>query len=290
MGAARRPRAAALALTLIALPAAAAPDAPIPSECGSREAFETELRKRLGDDAKLDDVHVSITREPTHYHLRVQIGSELRELDDESCSELFRASIVIAMSLLLHDEAEPAAPPEPEPEPAPTKSKSTLPDFAIGAGVGVNVGTLPHAVVAFELEARALWPQWGVGLGARYLPPAETPNSQERGVRLKAIGGHVAGIYRPARAWEARLGFGAQRLMGKGLGAAETQSGAAWVAGPTLGVGFIPLQSSLFWAGLGAEGQLNLVRGDFEILNYNGTVYDVGLLSGSAFVRLGLIW
>lgn len=262
----------------------------MPSECGSREALEAELRKRLGEDAKLDDVHVSITREPTQYHLRVQIGSELRELDDASCNELFRAAIVIVMSVLLHDEAKPEAPPKPEPEPAPSKSRAPRPRFALGAGVGVNAGILPHAVAAFELEARALWPKWGVGLGARYLPPAETPTSQERGVRLQAVGGHVAGIFRPARAWEARLGFGAQRLMGKGVGAAETQSGAAWVAGPTLGVGLIPLESALFWAGLGAESQLNLVRGDFEILNYNGTVYDVGLLSGSAFVRLGLIW
>jgi hypothetical protein len=291
MGAARRTRAAAIALALAASPAAATPDAPIPPECGSRAAFESELHQRLGSDTPLDGVHVEITPTPPHYNLRVKVGSELRELDDESCTELFRASIVIAMSLLLHDESEPepVAPTESEPS-SDAHEGSPRPRFTLGAGIGINAGILPSPVAAFELESKALWPQWGLSLGVRYLPSAETPASQERGVRLRALGAHLGGIYRPARPWEARLGFGAQRLTGEGIGTADPQQGAAWVGGPTLGASFIPFESELLWAGLGAEGQLNLIRGKFEILNYNGDVYDVALFSGSAFVRLGLIW
>lgn len=289
MGAARRLRAVALALALGSSPALAAPDALIPAECGSRAAFETELRKRLGDDTPLDGVHVEITREPTHFHLRVQIDGEKRMLDDESCSELFRASIVIAMSMLLHEEPPPAAASVSESEPPPQPS-APRPRFTLGAGVGVNLGTLPAPVLALELESKALWQRWGVGLGLRYLAPGETPDSQQRGVRLQGVGAHLAGIFRPLPVLETRLGFGVQRLMGKGIDAAEVQTGAAWVAGPTLGATFIPLEHGLFWAGLGVEGQLNLIRADFEILNYNGPVYDVSWLAGSAFVRLGLIW
>ncbi|HEY6077589.1 MAG TPA: hypothetical protein VIW29_02225 [Polyangiaceae bacterium] len=285
--------AVALALSLATSPALAAAPAPeqrpIPAECGSRAVFESELRQRLGSDTPLDGVHVSITRAPTHFHLRVEIDGELRELDDESCSELFRASIVIAMSMLLHEEQRPAASSESEREPPPQPS-APRPRFTLGAGVGINVGTLPAPVLALELESKALWPRWGVGLGLRYLAPGETSESQPRAVRFQALGAHLAGIFRAAPVLEAQLGFGAQYLMGESLDAAAAQTGGAWVAGPTLGLTFIPLQSGLFWAGLGAEGQLNLIRGDFEILNYNGPVYDVSWLAGSGFVRLGLIW
>jgi hypothetical protein len=55
-----------------------------------------------------------------------------------------------------------------------------------------------------------------------------------------------------------------------------------------LGLSFTPFEPSPLWLGLGVEGQLNLLRGHFEILNYDGDVYDVPWLAGSAFVRLGL--
>lgn len=295
MGARRRLCAAsALALSafFFAATAAAVSSNDIPPECGTRAAFDRELRQRLGDDAPVESVQVSITRAGGPAHLRVQIGSELRELDDESCSELMRAAVVIATAMLLHEPpaSTPGAPPasaSPPPSPVPSSER---PRFAVGAGVGVNVGTLPPPVLTVDLEGKALWRRFGVGLSLRYLAPGETPSSQDKGVRLHAFGAGVNGIFRPAPAWEARLGFAAQRLTGTGLGADSPQTDAAWAAGPTLGIGFTALELAPFWAGLGAEGQLNLVRGHFEITNYSGEVYDVRWLSGSAFVRLGLVW
>lgn len=296
MGARRRSCAtSALALSafFFAAPAPAASGPDIPPECGTRATFDQQLRQRLGDDAPVGSVQVSITRSAGRSHLRVQIGSELRELDDESCTELMRAAVVIATAMLLHEpepSPSPAPPAAPPPEPAPPPSSGERPRFALGAGVGVNVGTLPPAVLAVDLEGKALWRRWGVGLNLRYLAPGQTPSSQERGVRVHAFGAGVSGIFRPAPAWEARLGFAAQRLTGKGLDADSTQTDIAWAAGPTLGLGITALELGSFWAGLGAEGQLNLVRGHFEIINYSGEVYDVRWLSGSAFVRLGLVW
>jgi hypothetical protein len=132
----------------------------------------------------------------------------------------------------------------------------------------------------------------------RYLLPSEELTDTNRGVKLRALGAGLSGIFRPSRLWEARLGFAAQRLAGRGSGNITHQgSDSAWAAGPTLGLAFIPLQLHRFWAGVGAEGQLNAVRGRFEILNYyqplsddSYVVYEVPWLAGSAFVRLGLVW
>jgi hypothetical protein len=102
---------------------------------------------------------------------------------------------------------------------------------------------------------------------------------------------------RPSRFWQARLGFAAQRLSGSGVHIASTQDSSVWAAGPTLGLGWYPVQRGAFWAGLGAEGQLNAIRGHFEILNYSKMLsekphelYAVPWLAGSAFVRLGVVW
>src|SRR6185369_685687 len=98
--------------------------------------------------------------------------------------------------------------------------------------------------------------------------------------------------------WQARLGLAAQRLSGSGMGSiTQRGSDSAWAAGPTLGLTFVPFQSGPAWVGLGAEGQLNAVRGHFQILHYYRPVselaydaYQVPWLAGSAFVRLGLVW
>jgi hypothetical protein len=158
----------------------------------------------------------------------------------------------------------------------------------------VSVGILPPPVFTVELETKALWRSFGVGLSARYLAPGEKLDAGGRGVRLQALGGGVTGIFRPSNSWEARLGLAAQRLFGEGLNASVptfvSQEGAAWTAGPTLGLAYEPLTRPPFWLGLGAEGQLNLLRGHFEILNYPGNIYDVPWLAGAAFVRWGLVW
>ena len=266
----------------------------IPVECGSRSAFDTELKKRLGDDVPLESVHLSITQQPNRFHLRVQLGSELRELDDASCSELFRASVVVAVAMLMH-EKERHAPPPPGPQPTPG---SEYPFFSLGAGVGLSAGTLPKPVLALELESKLLWKSWGVAAGLRYYAPAQHLDQSNKGVNLQALGTAVSGVFRPSRFWEARLGFAAQRLSGQGTGRINQPLGdSAWAAGPTLGLSFVPLHQGPFWAGLAAEGQLNLARGRFEILHYSqdvtnasSNIYTVPGLAGTAFVRLGLVW
>jgi hypothetical protein len=158
----------------------------------------------------------------------------------------------------------------------------------------VTAGILPPPVFTAELESKVLWRLFGVGLAVRFLAPGEERDADGRGVRLQAFGGALAGIFRPSRTWEARLGFAAQRLSGEGLSdevpTFTPQQDSAWTAGPTLGLGFVPFQEPPFWLGLGAEGQLNLLRARFEILNHDGEIYEVPWLAGSGFVRLGLVW
>ena len=266
----------------------------IPPECGSRDDFDAALKQRLGNDAPLSSVHVSIAQAPGRFHLRVQIGSELRELDDANCAELFRAAVVVAVAMLMHDEQRPApAPPAPRPLPA-----RQYPLFSLAAGGGLSIGTLPKPVPALELESQLFWKYWGVGGNLRYYAPAEHLDAQDKGVTLHAFGAGITGIFRPSRLWQARLGFAAQQLSGQGTGSITHRQGdSAWAAGPTLGLGLVPIQHGTFWAGLSAEGQLNLARGRFEILHYSHDVanpsheiYAVPGLAGSAFVRLGLVW
>lgn len=268
----------------------------IPPECGTRAAFDAELSQRLGDDAQASLVQVSITQASQRFHLRVQIGNEVRELDDPSCTELFRAAVVVAVAMLLHEPPKSVeAPPLPPTKPSPPRE---YPRFSVGAGAGINVGTLPHPVLALELEGKAFWQYLGVSMNVRYLFPTTKLDEQQKGVELQALGAGVAGLFRPSRLWEARLGFAAQRLSGHGAGSiTKTHDDTVWAAGPTLGLAFIPIQQRLFWAGLGAEGQLNALRGNFQILHYSQNVtdppneiYRVPWIAGSAFVRLGLVW
>lgn len=272
--------------------AVAAPD--IPAECGNRESFERELFQRL-PYVQPSSIQLSITQAAGHYHLRVQIGRELRELDDPSCTELFRASVVVAVAMLLHEPKSAAVPTPPRPKPA---APPAYPRFTLGGGAGVALGTLPHPVLALELESKAYWQYLGVSVNVRYLAPTEKVDEQAKRAELQALAAGISGLFRPSRQWEARLGFAAQRLSGHGAGSiAQSHDDSVWAAGPTLGLAFIPVHQGWFWAGLGAEGQLNAVRGRFEILHYSQNVTDppreiylVPWLAASAFVRLGLVW
>ena len=275
--------------------ARAATEPDIPPECGTREAFDAELSKRLGVDAQPSLVHVSITQASNRSHLRVQIGNEVRELDDPSCTELFRASVVVAVAMLLH-EPPPAAKAAPPPPAKPALPRE-YPRFSVGAGAGLNVGTLPRPVLALELEGKAFWRYLGVSVNVRYLAPTKKVDEQKKRVELQALGAGVSGLFRPSRLWEARVGVAAQRLSGQGAGSiTQSHDDTVWAAGPTLGLAFIPIQQRLFWAGLGAEGQLNALRGTFQILHYSQNVtdppheiYSLPWIAGQAFVRLGLV-
>jgi hypothetical protein len=198
--------------------------------------------------------------------------------------------------MLLHEPPKPVEAAAPPPA-APSRPRE-YPRFSVGAGAGLNVGTLPHPVFALELEGKAFWQYLGVSINVRYLSPTTELDEQQKGVELQALGAGVTGLFRPSRLWEARLGFAAQRLSGHGAGSiTKRHDDTVWAAGPTLGLAFIPLQQRLFWAGLGAEGQLNALRGNFQILHYSQNVteppreiYPVPWLAGTAFVRLGLVW
>ncbi|MDF3066935.1 MAG: hypothetical protein K0R38_2536 [Polyangiaceae bacterium] len=290
----------ALVSTLVGAPLARAATKmdSIPAACGSRAAFDAELRARLGKDAPLADVFVAITPRPRGFHLRVHAGAEQRELEDPSCTELFRAAIVIAVSMLVESEKRTtSAEPPPLTQP-PARPPRSPPSLALGLGAGLAVGTLPKPVLALELEGKLLWRHVGVGANVRYLVRADRRDSTtQQGAELSALGASVTGIFRPAPAWEARLGFAAQGLFGTGLGVGSGSSATVWAAGPTLGLGWAPLRYGPISAGIGAEGQLNLARGRFEILNYSGeltgerhVVYQVPWLAAGAFVRLGVVW
>lgn len=304
MGARLNSCAIALAATVLGASAAHAATTPaaIPAECGSRAAFDAELRARLGADARTSDVSVTIAPRAHGFHLRVAIGAEQRELEDPSCTELFRAAIVIAVSMLLQNvEHEPQAPaPSPKSEVAarpPSAPRPSRPRFTVGLGAGLAAGTLPEPVLALELEGKVLWRFLGLGASVRYLLPAQQRDETRQGADLSALGGGVTGIFRPSSEWEARLGFAAQQLWGSGVGRNSGYTATVVAAGPTLGLAWVPLRHGPLWAGLGGEGQLNVARGRFEILNYSGeltgeptVIYQVPWLAAGAFVRLGLVW
>lgn len=303
MGVCREPRtrAAALSAALFAFgvsTARANGESQIPPECGSRAAFDQALIERLGPDAPLDQIALVITHGAARSHLRVQVGAEVRELEDPSCIELFRAALVVTVAMLGRDPARLTTPDAPPPPQASSATAARYPKLSLGAGAGIHVGTLPHPVPAFEIEAKALWDSLGLALGLRYaLPATKTTTGPSKSVELRAFGVAASGIFRPSRLWEARLGFSAQRLAGEGSGNTLNDSDTAWAAGPSVGLSFIPVQRGAFWAGVGAEGQLNALRGRFEILNYYQPdssaayrIYQVPWLAGSAFVRLGAVW
>jgi hypothetical protein len=212
--------------------------------------------------------------------------------------ELFRASVVIAVSMLLAKDEEAAPPPTvAPPAPEPPRPHSMYPELAVAVGAGVAVGTLPKPVLAFELEGKALWRYLGVSANVRYLLNASERDRNQQGADLDALGAGVSSLFRPSPDWEARLGFGAQRLSGRGIGENSRYESAVWAAGPTLGLSYVPLRGPTAWAGVGAEGQLNAVRGRFEIRNYSRevtdvphVVYRVPWLAAAAFVRFGLVW
>lgn len=294
-------------------PAHAASD--IPPECGSRAAFDAELRARLGNATSIESVHVRIEPRADRFHLRVQIGSEVRELEDPSCTELFRAAVVVALAVLMRDESPPppatpppatpppatpppATPPPPAAQPSPAAPAREYPQLTASAGAGVVVGSMPKPVLGLELESQVLWRRFGVALDLRYLAAAEKRDAEDKRVRIQGLGLGAAAVFRPAPRWEARLGFAVQRFSGRGEGAiAQPRDDVSWALGPTLGLGFVAVDARPFWLGLGAEGQLNALRARFQIRNYSQQISEQGQdiflspwLAGSGFVRLGLVF
>jgi hypothetical protein len=267
----------------------------IPSGCGTGAALDAELRHRLGDKPPQKRVHVSIVPRQNHFHLRVQLDDEVRQLEDESCTELFRAAVVVALAVLMQTEATPRALAPPSP---PLQPRRQHPAYTLAGGAGVVVGSLANPVLGLALESKALWRRFGIALDLRYLTSTEKRDEQDKGVRLGGVGAGVAAIYRPAAGWEARLGVAAQRFTGEGRGQiAVFRDDVSWAAGPTGGLSVVAFEAAPFWVGLGAEGQLTLLRARFQIRNYsrdiNAEPQDIFVspwLAASGFVRLGLVF
>ncbi len=309
---------AALTFALSSPVRAAAAD--IPPECGTRAAFDAVLSERLGSGAAVDAVQLRLEPRDERFHLRVQIGNDVRELDDPSCRELMRAAVVVALAMLMRDQPQPAVEPAPAPraepapapraepapapraEPAPAapprSARPTYPLLAIAAGAGVVAGSLPKPVLGLELESKLLWQRFGVAFDLRYLSSAEERDAADKGVQIQGFGFGALGVFRPAARWEARLGLSAQRLSGIGRGRiAERREDVSWSLGPTLGLGFLVVEARPFWLGLGAEGQFNALTARFQIRNYSQEISDdpqnmfvSPWLSASGFVRFGLVF
>jgi hypothetical protein len=293
-----------LVCAVVALPARAAISVQIPAECGSLPAFEQELEQRLGSVSAPEATRITLTPEVSGYQLVVEAGSQRRELHDASCQELLRAAIVVTLALLDPKKEEatlPAAEPEPtSPAPAPESTSTPKasapnapspkrPKFALGANGGLHLGTLPKATLMLELDAQLQWARFGVALGFRYLLPTSTVDEKNRGVRLGAVGAHLAFVFEPWHRVQTRLGVATYRLTATGIGSAEYYDASAWEVAPTLGASVIPFERPPFWTRLGLEGQLNLIQPNFEIRNYDEVFY-VPAVSGSALAGAGVVF
>lgn len=282
-----------LALCLCSSSAFASLSAGIPAECGSASELETELRQRLGRDDALDSTHITVTPEGSGYLLVVLVGSERRELHDQSCQELLRAAVVISLALLdpkQHEEVAPEAAQTPLAEPPSAKpaTPSTL-RVALALGAGLHVGTTPRPTLLLDLDAQLRWSHFGIAAGLRYLAPTSETDSEGHGARVSGAGAYAAGTFEPWPRVQGRLGLVGYRLFGTGLGSVQPTHDAVWEVAPTLCVSFIPYQRPPFWTSIGAEGQLNLLRPHFDILHYD-SVFRVPSLSASAFARAGVVW
>ncbi|HYQ04145.1 MAG TPA: hypothetical protein VER96_35985 [Polyangiaceae bacterium] len=290
---------------LAAVPARAAITVQIPPECGSQPDFARELEQRLGELGTRETTRVTLTPEPDGYHLVVEAGNQSRELHDANCEELRRAAVVIALALLEPKRDEPTPPvvePEqpppppaatPERTPAPAEANpvkhATHPQFAIGAGAGVHVGTLPKATLMIDVDAQLKWTRFGVAAGFRYLLPNETRDADGVGAKIGGLGASLAGLFEPIQRVQVRVGVVTYHLSGSGIGSLQNTDGSAWEVAPTLGAAFVPFQRPPFWTCVGLEGQLNLIRPTFEILSHNN-VFQVYPLSGSAFAHVGVVF
>ena len=293
-----------LLFSLGTFPAHAAISVQIPPECGSQPDFARELEQRLGNVGMSEATRVTLTPEPDGYRLVVEAGNQSRELHDASCQELLRAAVVIALALLEPPraaDADPPPPPEPAPQapsprvPEPARNEAHAargaahPQFALGAGAGVHIGTLPQPTLMLDVDAQLKWSRFGVAAGVRYLLPNETLDEEGFGVRVRAVGASLAGLFEPWQRLQVRVGVATYRLSGTGIGSTQTNDGSVWEVAPTVGAAFVPFQRPPFWTCVGLEGQLNLIRPTFEILSHD-EVFQVSPVSGSASAHAGVVF
>lgn len=247
----------------------------------------------------MPSIALEIVPEDSGYRLRMSVGAKERELRDVDCRGLFRAAVVVAVTVTLSESAErPSAearretvstPANPEPV-APAATASGAPpasnvELSFALGGGFHVGLLPKVAPLFELQAKSLfYDRVGLALAARYLA-RRTHDQGERGVTVDALGGQLTGRYRLSGYWEAALGGSVYRLAGTGQGLGQ-RSDSAWAAGPTVGLCFLPLPRSRIWIALAGEAGWNALRPRFEFENY-GPIFTASRSNFALFLQVG---
>lgn len=270
-------------------PSMAGPSPQIPEACGSQSEFQSELGHRLGREITTEATRVVLTPEEGGFRLVVEVGSERRELHDQSCQELLRAAVVIALALLDPKPEELPIAAAELPRPQPRRTQSAPARFALGGGGGVHFGTVPQPTLLLDFDAQLKWAHWGVAGGVRYLAPTSVRDQTQRGVRVSGVGADLVAIFEPWPRVQYRLGLVVYRLSGIGLGSVQYNRDTAWEAGPLIAASFSPYERRPFWTSVGAEGELNVLRAHFDIQGY-GRVFQVPWSSGSLFVRAGVVW
>jgi hypothetical protein len=289
----------ALAALLTSVPSWAAASLRVPAECGSEAEFERETRARLDREVPALPTAVAIERTGDGYLLRMRVGEELRELRDLDCRELFRAAVVVAVATAMSQPRPKGRPKRGEaPKPDPTEPERAAPadrhdrapsrlSGSLAIGGGAHSGHSPKLVPMVELEAKFSASDFGAALGVRYIAPGSTLDDAGRGVEIEGVGLQLSGLYAPLPLLEARLGVGAFRLSGAGLGSPGDRSDSAWSGGPIAGLSVLPLRRGRVWVAAALEGEWHVVRPAFQILNY-GEVFQVSRFGGSALARLGI--
>ena len=234
--------------------------ADIPPECGTRAAFDAELSERLGDDAPTEH-----RARLDHASLRVASTCACRSATScassttTSCTELFRAAVVVAVAMLLHE---------------PRQARRSAAAAARPAVAAARVPALQRRCRRRSQRRHVAAPSAGArargqsllaipgGERERALPFAhrQARRQRARASSCKRWAPASRGSFRPSRRWEARLGFAAQRLSGRGDGSiAKAQRRHAFGRlVPRLGLGFVPIRAAACSGpGWGPKGQLN---------------------------------
>ena len=155
----------------------------VPEECGSEAEFRSELDRLIGTAAaEALPVQLVIARsvlDPTRYTLRLQMGGEIRELEDADCRTLLRSAVVIAAAAARTRapsaaEGPPAATQDPPAtefaEPPPPAALSPSPSSPANAPSPAPPGAVPAPSVAGAPPPSALTPP--ARPAPRDLPPS----------------------------------------------------------------------------------------------------------------------
>ncbi len=274
----------------------------VPADCGDRAQFEASVRERMGSDASalLDSMDLSIERHAETHSLFMRVGAESRHLDDRDCKDLFRAAVVVAVALWeapaplrqLSEHQSPGLAPTSEP-PASTEIPKArrlqsmvstprgrvqllalqrarrVPEIRLSCELGLSQGLQPDLFPAIGLRSALDFESFGIAATLRFLPPNRQQDGNGRGVSVLALGGHLAGYFKPISRLGIEAGVSSYYVQGKGIGSHTTATSRLAAVGPFLGFWAILWQSDAVFLSFGADGQLELLRPRFEILGYN---------------------